>query len=171
MIRYEVINNSLRIINNLDFGEAPDHAQLNIVNGGEIKGLLPISVCQDQNLISLECTVSGLFPLSQILSGPINRIMFVDLLSKAAAVAESCEAKSLNNAFLDLAPEKIFIDVSNGDLYCIYWPIANGMAVNSPFGFFNTFANIVIPDQSEDISYIAKYREYMMNFPLSRKSP
>ena len=55
MIRYEVVNNSLKIINNLEFGESPDSARLNTVNSGKVRGLLPIAVNQNQNLFSLEC--------------------------------------------------------------------------------------------------------------------
>ncbi len=160
-IRYEVNGNSLKIINTLTPSESPDFDRLNTLNRGEVQGLLPIVVNQSGGAFSFECTVSGLFPLAQIFSAPVTRFIFTDILSKTVSIIENCERNVLNPDFLDLSPEKMFINTVTGELFCLYWPIINGYAENPPRRFFSNYTNMLTPNQNEDISYFGTYQSFL----------
>ena len=87
-IRYEVNQNSLKIINTLSPNESPDVGMIETVNSGAVRGILPVNLNRNGYIFSLECSISMLFPLSQILSAPISKLMFTDILQKTVSVKD-----------------------------------------------------------------------------------
>lgn len=163
IIKLEANNDTIRVINDLVYPESINANQLNAVNSGTIKGVLPLNVCQTPTRLALECCANGLVPLSAIFSRPVVRFVFFDIITKIINVIKNCEAAGANPVFLDVCSERMFINPADGELFCVYWPLTNSCAENPPYKFFRNFPLSVNFDTTEDLGYVNDYLGYFKN--------
>lgn len=151
-------NGTYKVTNRLVYPETVNVQLLNAINKGMVLGVLPLEYKQKSAELSLEC--NGLVPLACYLSSPVSKLLFTDVVKKLLSVIRNCEQCGMNPNFLDILPDRIFINPANGEYYCIYWPLVNARAVNPPYKFFRQFPYNVNFAVNEDISYVNEYKAF-----------
>lgn len=148
------------IINKLTYPEAVNEQLFNAIASGMFAGMLPLEKQIKRNETSIICNVRGLTPLTGIFSRPISKAIFLDIVSKLITQFKLCESNGMNPNNIDAAADRMFINLSNGEFSCIYWPLVNNRAENPPYRFLKELPNNVnfVPD--EDKSYVTEYKEF-----------
>ena len=151
---------NFKITNKLTYPEAVNEQLFNAIGAKMFVGLLPLEKQQKRNDISIVCNVRGLTPLTTIFSRPISKAIFLDVVSKLISQYKNCESNGMNPNNIDAAADRMFIDLSNGEFSCIYWPLVNNRAENPPYRFLKELPNNVNFVSDEDKSYITEYKGF-----------
>lgn len=159
-ISFEQKKDKLIITNKLTYPEAVNDRILHALRSGVVEGFLPVEMKTKRKDTLVECTVSGLMPLTQYFSGTVSKKKFLDTVLDVVRLVKSCEKNMINPNNLDLEADRIFIDPYTKAVSCLYWPLVNNQNERPPHFFFGKLTAGIDFCRQEDCSYLEEYLAY-----------
>lgn len=115
----------------------------------------PIIISEEDN--SLQCNVKGYVTLNEYQEKVIDKQTFFEIVIQMDMMIRLGEQNGLFINNMDLDYSRVFIEVSTGKVFFVYWPINNPQTRNSLEYFFREMAYATIFNRYEDNSYVSKY--------------
>lgn len=170
-ITYKNKKGRIIITNTIAYPEMINEHVLNAVCAGIFGGIVPLKVIRRGKKIKLECTVQGMIPVNQYMSGIVSKTTFLNLAYNILILIRECEKNMLNPDNLDLQTDRIFIDPLNGSIKCVLWPVVNNRFSRPPHVFFKQLPEGLQFNVYEDNSYLQQYNAFFNTLsPFSIKS-
>lgn len=158
-ILVKVRNNRLEITHRLQNNESVNTRELDLISIGEIDRLLPVYL-DGKRHPSLSCTLENPFSLKAFFLKPMDRKVFLGLVTQIMELVEACEERIMQVKNIDFDKDRIFIHPFNHQLQFVYWPVVNYEASVNLVTFLKTLPQEVTVNPTEDLEFIRQYQDY-----------
>lgn len=152
------------ITNRLTYPESVNERVNNAIAFGVFDGFLPVEIKQKRKETYIECNVQGLISAEQYFKDIISKYAFLDFAYRLTQIIKSCDKNMISANNLDLQTDRIFMDLTDRSIKCIYWPVVNNQCSEPPQTFLKKLPSLVMIDKNEDVSYMETYTKFFEGF-------
>ncbi len=142
-------------------GQQITERELYAIGGGEVSGLIPMTVAERFGASQLWYPIDGLAPLTDYLAEPVDKVLFSRLLSSILEGIRSVKQAVFNEASLLLDPDYLFVDPETGCARLIYIPIATYDCETDIRALLQCLVTYGSFDENEDTGYVQRFIEIL----------
>ena len=138
-------------------GQQIAERELYAISGGELGGLIPMTVTEKFGVFQLAYPIDGLALLPDYLAEPVDMVLFSRLLSSLFSAIRQIREAVFNPASLLLDPNYLFVDPESGEAKLVYIPVTTYDCGTDLRSFLQNMLSLCSFEQTEDTEYVQKF--------------
>ena len=142
-------------------GQQITERELYAIGGGELSGLIPMTVSERFGASQLSYPIDGLALLADYLAEPVDKVLFSRLLSSILEGVRGVKQAVFHEASLLLDPDYLFVDPETGCARLIYIPVAAYDCETELRSLLQCLVTYGSFDENEDTGYVQRFIEIL----------